>query len=198
MSTLKIVMKQRMGTDELRNVFYVAGAFATTANSQAIGDYFRTAWVRAGNSIQAVLSTAWTMYGFDVKDVTDPLNPTVPFVFTSGDLVGLNGSSEPLPQQIAAMVSFKALTAPPNTSRKYLAGMTEGEHDANGWLASTKTRLGVWAQTFLDMPTDLDPGIALVVSRFNLNVLVGSNILDSYIVSDYARTQRRRTPGRGS
>lgn len=197
MATLRVVLKQRIIGNEVRNVFYVAGAYAEIANAQTIADYFRTSFALGGADMAAGASDAWELYGVDIKDVTDPANPVVPFNFTAGVLAGTNVGSDALPIQNCVLVSFKATTAPPNRSLKYLAGFVENSHTNDGWSSGTINRVGLWAQYLLDMPTNLDPGIALVVSRINANILVGSNILDTYSISPYARTQRRRTPGRG-
>jgi hypothetical protein len=197
MSTLQVVLKQKALGNEIRNVYHVAGAFATIANGQAIVNYFRTSFGQAPNNVVSALSDEWSMYEATIKDVTDPENPTIPFEFTNGVLTGGNGSADILPLQTAMLVQYKALTAPPNRSRKYLAGWTESAHGNDGWETLTKERAQGQADFLLAMPANLDSGIALVVSRFNDGILIGSNILESATVIDYARTQRRRTPGRG-
>jgi len=198
MSTLRAVVKQRVGSDELRNVFYVAGGYAIMDNIQAIADYFRAAWVEGGSNEKMVnqMSSGWELYGMDFKDVTDEENPVVPVNFTAGALGG-SDASERLPLQTCLLVTFQSLTAPPNRSRKYLGGFTEPTHNSSGWVLSTKNAVDNWAGYLLNMATGLDTGIALVVSRINAGVLIGSNILDSHVYVPYARTQRRRTPGRG-
>jgi len=198
MSTLRIAVKQQVGSDQVRNVFHVAGAFATIANAQDIVDYIAGSWafVDAAASMLSHMAVGWSLYGADVKDVADPANPTIPFGLTLGTRVGTN-AGERLPLQNAALLTFKALTAKPNASRKYLAGWTEGAHDTDGWSDPVLASLAQWGDRLLDMETSLDAGAALVVTRYNEGVLVGSNILDHYVIGSYARTQRRRTPGRG-
>lgn len=76
--------------------------------------------------------------------------------------------------------------------------MVEDIHDGQtGWTGSAVTAALDWGNYLLDIATNLDPGITMTVTRINAGVLVGSNILDSVTVTPYARTQRRRTPGRG-
>lgn len=197
MSTLRVVSKFSVNNEQQRNVFYVAGAFAVVGNGQAIADYFRDAYSQPPTFLRNEMRDTWSFDGVEIKDVTDPANPVIPFGFTSGPLVGTQTNDSLLPLQNACLVSFKATTAPPNRSRKYLGGFTEASHQGDGWRQSTLDAVGGWATYMLGMQANLDPGIALVVARINNNVLVGSNILDTFTVTTYARTQRRRTPGRG-
>lgn len=197
MGTLRVVLNQSIGTNQIRNVYYVAGAYAEIANAQSIVDYFRDGYVQV-NSLNGVLMPTWSLDDATVKDVADPANPTIPYQFTSGSVVG-TANGEELPNQTAMLLQFKATTAPPNRKRVYLGGFGEIHHDASGWVSSAITGATTYAQWLLDIDTNLDPGIDLTVTRIDkvTGVLVGSNILDSFKISAYARTQRRRTPGRG-
>jgi len=199
MSTLRITLKQTVSSDQLRNVYYVAGAYAIQANAQAIVDYFRLSYNQGGSSEKLVdrMSTGWQLYGADVKDVSDPDNPVIPYVFTLGVMNGLD-SGERLPLQNCMLVQFEAVAAPPNRSRKYLGAWTEAAHQSSGWTSGAVTAASNYCNYLLDMETNLDTGVALVVARFNAGVYVGSNLLTQYQISPYARTQRRRTPGRGA
>lgn len=198
MSTLRIAMKMSVGTNELRNIFWVAGAYAIIDNAQDIVDYIAGAWTTGstGNHLTDRLSSGFSLYGADVKDVADVENPTIPYAITGGSIAGA-ASGDLLPLQTCLLITFKALTARPNQSRKYLGGFCEPSHDGAGWTTDVKTIVANWADYLLAMPTGLDTGAALVVSRLNAGVLVGSNLLDHYTITSYARTQRRRTPGRG-
>lgn len=197
MATLQVTLFSRILGNEQRNVYHFAGGYAIVDNIQEIVDYLFLGY-EDEDGLGPTMSDEWELYAASVKDVTDPENPTIPVIPTEGPIAGGN-AADPLPLMNAALLQFTALVAPPNRSRKYLGGFTEGSHGPGGWGNTTLERIGFWADWCLDISTAVDAGIALVVSRINpsTGVLVGSNILESYSITPYARTQRRRTPGRG-
>lgn len=199
MATLRVALKQSVINQEIRNVLWFAGGFATHANAQAIIDYVRAAYLDGTLKLADHLVDNWSLYGADVKDVTDPANPTIPYTFTAGPLAGGDTGNQLLPLMNCMLLQFTAPTAKPNRKRVYIAGWGDARHADNGWGTNALTAASNWANYLLDIPNALDPGVTLTVTRISRpgGVLVGSNILDGFSISPYARTQRRRTPGRG-
>lgn len=196
MTTLRIVAKMTLAGQEVRNVFYVAGGDATHENAQDIVDAI--AGVYEDNWMPAA-TTNLGLYGFDVKELDDPENPTIEYLPTGGAIAG-EVTGDLAPTQIAALVSFKSVTAPPNRKRTYLPGLAEGAFDADALLNNTvRAAMVSWADAMLDLATTTSLAIAFVIARIEptTQVLVGSNILTQYLLSIVPATQRRRRIGRG-
>jgi len=197
MATLAVVMKGLVFGQQVRNIFYFAGADAVQANAQEIGDALRGAWV---NNLNLALTNQFTLSGFDAKELDVVSNPWIEYTFTAGSWTAGSGNAA-LPTQIAALVTFIAFTARPNRKRSYLAGMLEENTGTNNlWTSGTVTVLGGWAQEVMDVPTTTTLAIAHVIARVDkvTGVLVGSNILDTFRITDIPATQRRRRIGVGA
>lgn len=196
MSTLLLTLKWRMFAQEFRNVFYFAGDDAVQGNAQDLGDFMRA---RIAARIGSTLVNDIVLYGFDVKDLADPGNPTIEYTFTSGTLTGTS-TNDPLPSQVAALVTFIALAAKPNRKRFYIPGFSEGNIGPDGrWTPGTLNVMGLLADDINIVGTTLSLAIAHVISRINrpTGVLVGSNILETKRLSEVPATQRRRRIGVG-
>lgn len=196
MTTLRIVAKMTLVGQEVRNVFYVSGGDATHANAQDICDAIAAAYE---DEWMPVAINQLSLYGFDVKELDDPANPTIEYLPTGG-AVGGGVTGDVAPTQIAALISFKSVTAPPNRKRTYLPGLAEGAFDGNGMLNGTvRAAMISWADAMLALDTTTSLAIAFVISRIEpvTQTLVGSNILTQYLLSFVPATQRRRRIGRG-
>lgn len=194
MGHLLVVAKQLLVNQECRNTFWIGGNDAVMANAQAIIDALAAAWE---DNLQAEFVDDWSLYAFDVYDKTIPSVPGIEYIPTGGGLTGAT-SNQPLPAQIAGLVTFKAQVTPPNTNRKYLCGFQVG-HMAAGILNSTiVTKMEAWAADVLDIPTTTSLAITLEVVALNPDGTVnGSNPLEYALVRSNPATQRRRRIGVG-
>lgn len=195
MPTLKILMKQRVQNQEVRNVFHVAGGDATQANAQDFIDYFRSLWA---TNFTSLLHTSWNLYGASAKELDIVSNPTIDYTLTAGTLTGTNNSNL-LPTQVAKLVTWISFTARPNRGRTYLAGFCEDVNDSDGQLVAggILTACANWANGMIAVDS-VHSGAALTITRVASNgTLVGSNIIESFRNIGNPAIQRRRRIGVG-
>jgi hypothetical protein len=195
MATLRIILKQRLLSQEIRTVLHYAGGDAVHANVPDIIDYVRSVYA---TNLQSVLVNDWELYGASAKELDIVTNPTIDYTFSAGSLTG-SDSSEPAPTQMALLVRWIALTARPNRGRTYLAGFPSGYFDSNGlWSSTLRSAANAWAADMLDI-TSVLTGLAQTITRVSktTGALVGSNIVESYAIIANPSTQRRRRIGVG-
>lgn len=195
MATLRVVMKQRLFNEEVRNTFHVVGGDATQTNAQGIIDYFRSMW---DTHLKTALTVNWNLYAASAKELDVVSNPTIDYALTAGQLNGTNINNQ-MPNQTALLVSWLALTARPNRGRTYLAGLTEDVNGSSGqWTGTATTAALAWANGMLAVSTPY-PGLGMAVTRVSKpsGVLVGSNLIDSARIAAVPATMRSRRIGTG-
>lgn len=196
MATLRVILKQRLLEQEIRNTFHYGGGDATQTNAQGIGDYIRSLYA---THLAGYLSTSWRLHGFSCKELDIVSNPTIDYTFTAGVLDG-TAADDPMPTQVCKLVSWLAYTARPNRGRTYLGGFCE-----TGLTGGKFTQVGLlngvdsWATDMLNI-TATYPGAAMVIARTSkpAGILVGSNLIDTYRNPGNPAIQRRRRVGQGS
>ena len=194
MGHLLVVPKQRLLGQECRNTFWFGGGDAVMANAQAICDALYDAW---GDNLQSSLVNDWSLYAFDVYDKTIPGVPGIEFVPTAGILQG-SSANDPVATQIAMLVTFKAQVAPPNTNRKYLAGMNSATMSQSLFNTSPLGFAEAWAADIIDIGTTLTLGIVMEVVTLNADgTVAGGNPLEYALARQVPATQRRRRVGIG-
>lgn len=196
--TLRIVAKQRYLNQECRNVFYVGGQDATDyTNAQAIVDYFTSTW---DTNMAGGLMDSWTLYEFDVQQVTTANQPVLQYQPTGGAIVGDNTSADELPTQIASLLSFRCPTARPNRSRKYLTGFPETSMTQGLWIASHVALVEAFATDLLDIGAGTSLDLDLVVVRLSSTapyIVSLQNTLTNFVVPNIPVVQRSRRIGSG-
>lgn len=139
------------------------------------------------------------MYGYDVRRVDIGNQPTIEFNATAGDWVG-DSAVDPLPPQICGLVTWKALTAFPRTTRSFLFPFTENASSNLGKPESaTVTRMedfGLDIRT-LAITGQTDAIKVAVEYGGTPRAVVDSNAVTSVTVSNEFKTQRRRGYGVG-
>lgn len=181
---------------EIRNVFYyrVVGT-PDPANFQAYVDALDTAWKGA---MQSGHVGAYNQYGYDIKDAEIPGQPTAFIVPTAGAWSG-TASGEPVPAQIAGLVSFRSSTPPPNKGRKYLAGLGENALVNGRWGPTLLGFLEDWGNAVIEIDAGLgtDPDLAAVELTGSPPIVTSSNEFTFSSATDNPATQRRRRLGLG-
>lgn len=195
MAEYMLTAKQVWQNQEMRNVFYYATQDETTAGLQAIVDGLRAAWA---TNLQSVMHQNWSLYAFDVRKVDVAGQPTVQYSMTSGVLLG-GAAGDPLPAQIALLVSFTALTSKPNKARTYLAGLTETSLGSGLWTSGAITGAQNWADATFDPTSGTITGVARLTVEWaaDHSYVLGGNILTARQVGNIPATQRRRRIGVG-
>lgn len=195
MATLRVTMKQRLGSEEVRNTFHLVGGDATQTNAQGIIDFFASMW---STHLATTMSVNWLLYAASAKELDIVSNPTIDYTLTAGAFGGSN-TADQLPNQLALLVGWLALTARPNRGRTYLAGFTEQVMGPSGLWTGTATAAGqAWADGMLTVSTPY-PGLGMAVTRVSKpsGVLVGSNLINSARISNIPATMRSRRVGTG-
>jgi len=184
---------------QIRNTFYYTTDVGepTDAEWQTIADEIRTDF-DAG--MDAVLSDEISLYGIDRRRVDSAGLLTFSETFTLGAIAGAS-ASDPLPTQVAMLVSNKGTTVKPNRARSYLAGW----HDASTVDSIFAGGALSAAETFIDLQSDLNTGgvnpLSRVAAEWNLGhtFVVDTNPLGgaASVGSAIPATQRRRRIGVG-
>ncbi len=195
MGTLRVILKQVLLGQQVRTVLHYAGGDAVQTNAQGIGDYIRSMY---STHLATSLCNVWEMYGFSAKELDITTNPTIEYGFSAGALTGTVGTN-PAPAQMALLVRWIALTAPPNRGRTYIGGLPSAGFDATGqWGTGPRAATVSWATGMLAINAAFT-GLTQTITRVSktTGVLVGSNIVDTFLTIGNPATQRRRRQGVG-
>lgn len=173
-----------------------------------VGNPSPAEWVDIADEIRADynswpisdLCDQWSFYAIDYREVSTAGLLSFEVVPTAGSIAGGN-INDPVPTQIALLVSVKGLTTKPNRARSYLCGFQEN-HIVLGLFGS-----GVRgnAETFIDLQSVLNSGgtnpmlrSAVQWNSSHTQVIVDNDISTSAsIASIVPATQRRRRIGVG-
>lgn len=126
MAIIELVAKQRIGVEEVRNVFHIQTVVPGDNQETAAGEQLRTYWAAMAD----FLHPSWSLYGFSYRNIEIAGAQSIDVDYAA-PVVGSN-IGELLPAQVAGLVSFKTGTTPPNQGRKYLAGFTEDNNAVGG------------------------------------------------------------------
>lgn len=194
-----VTLKYTLLNQEMRNTFYYETTVGEPSNSewQDIADEIRTDWV---TELQAQMVNDISLYGIDRRRVDIAGLNTFPESFTSGAAFGTE-ATDPLPTQIAMLVSVKGSTTKPNRARTYLPGWHDTQCVA-GLFNSTPRGA---AEDFIDLMSALNSAgtnpLQRVSAQWNTShtaVVASNNIAGSAAVASVVpATQRRRRIGVG-
>jgi len=123
-----VTLKQRWQLQEVRNIYYydTQNGDPSSSDWQDSVDAVRSSY---GSTIVTYMSNDWEFYAMEYRRVDTPGLPTFEVFPTAGDLSG-GGGTDPLPAQIAMLVTVKTQATVPNKGRSYLAGFNEDSLDA--------------------------------------------------------------------
>jgi hypothetical protein len=183
---------------QLRNVHHYEfpDYVPTTAQLQALVDSFDT---DLKTRIQTYFSNKVDIDAYDIRRVDLGNLAAVEYQATAGSWTG-GASGEPLPTQIAGLVTFKAPTVFPRAARSYMFPFTEAHNSSAGIMATVlETALLGWGG---DILSHVIPGAANAVKVAveyggDPRAVTDSNVLESVSVTNVWATQRRRRRGVG-
>ena len=199
MSVYSFVVKgKHTSNDEFRNIHYYEFPFyvPTIVQVQEAVDAIDAAYK---THLRSRMGTGFTYYAFDVRRVDVGEQPTLEYTATSGSWAGLE-TSEEIPFQNSALVSFKALAAFPRNARTYVFGWTENSNVSGGLVGSgSVTALGQWGAAMLELNItgDLNADKQSVEFGGVPRAVVENNDVTEVIVGNVWATQRRRRRGVG-
>lgn len=197
MPTVQVVLKSRLFAQEVRYVHYYNHATGGVPEVEylcaTLAGVYQT-------NLQTNLVDNYSMYGAEWKNLSVAGLPTL-----EADITAWSGTSTvlPVPSQIAAVVGYKANTAPPNTARNYIAGIPSSFlTDAGVWTTAFVSVLEGLAEDTLEIPIGVgspERWIRQAVSLSPTTHLVTANNPVTIIrVTNVPGTQRRRRIGSGS
>lgn len=152
MGTYLVTHKYTLLLQEVRNTFYYVTTVGEPSNSewQDVADEIRADFVA---ELAAVTSDELSLYGIDRRRVDTAGLLSFSEVFTAGPIVG-SSAEDPLPTQVALLVSNKGTTTKPNRARSYLAGFHDLSVVQSLWTPGAKSA----AEDFVDVQSDLNSG----------------------------------------
>lgn len=199
MTVYQIVCKARFGTaTELRNIHHYEffGYTPDTAELQEAVDAIDTNYK---SNLQSDFVNDISFYGYDVRRVDVGDLPTVEFTATAGTWSGTN-VNDPLPTQVSALVTWKAPTTFPRTTRSYLFPMGEIANDSSGNIAAAQiTRNAAFGDDMrtLSITGQIDADKVAVQYGGTPRAVTAHNDVLSVVAAPIWATQRRRRPGVG-
>jgi hypothetical protein len=199
MGTYQVVHKYTLLGQEIRNVFYYVTSVGEPSDSewQDIADEIRADWVA---EMRSFVVDDYTIYGIDYRRVDIAGLLTFSKSFTAGSSSG-SDTADPLPTQIAMLVSNKGTTTKPNRARSYLAGFGDSDVSAGLFLANHMAA----AEAFIDLQSNLNSAgtnpLSRVSAQWNTGrtQVIATNDISgaSSVASQVPATQRRRRIGVG-
>lgn len=123
MAIFKLTVPQVLLSQRILNVFHIGTeASGTLVQAQETAE----AMIEHvyGEVLPLILCNEWSFPGaYSLTDVSSPGNPTIPF--SMAPAVGL-AVLDPLPTQVAGLVTWRSYTARPNRAHKFFSGLTTG------------------------------------------------------------------------
>lgn len=186
------------GVTEMRNIHHYEfpGYTPSTTEMQEAVDALDAVYK---TELKPAFPNELVMYGYDVRRVDIGDQPTVEYNATAGDWVG-DSAVDPLPPQICGLVTWKAVTAFPRTTRSYIFPFTENANSNQGKPESaTVTRMEDFGLDIRTLPiTGQSDAVKLAVKYGGTpRVVTDSNVVTNVTVSNSYKTQRRRGFGVG-
>lgn len=177
------------------NVFYLDSNLSVEELQEDVDDIVET----YRTHLAPVLSVSWSLNEVHARGAEIAGSPTFVYIPTLGPVNGADVTTVAA-NQVALLVSFSALTLPPNRVRKYIPGAVGQGIDFDGtWVAAVQTAAQAWGDAIVDIGTG-DPNTLFPLSaRLDENgLVVDSNEMDVAVVREVPATQRRRRIGVGS
>lgn len=191
---IEVILNGRFqATDEMVNVFQ-AEMVTVPLGTAAETITWVSEWTIAG--MTALVSQVSVLYTIPTIDVFNLTQQTFLGQFTT--TLGGADAGEALPPQVTALVMARTTTLRVE-GRKYLPVFGEAQQVAGRWTAGAQAAMtafgAVWVDPFIDTAGTIGQGV--IVTKLGGVMTASHNILATRIIID-ARTQRRRTVGRGS
>lgn len=199
MTVYMVTHKCVLLSQQVRNVYY----YETTVGNPSVAE-----WTDIVDEIRADyvsefgndLANDFQFHAIDYRIVDSPGLLSFEAVPTAG-IWGGGGTVDPLPTQIALLVSVKGTTTKPNRARTYLCGFMDDQVVDGLWTNAVR---GI-AEDFIDFQSVLNSGgtnpLQRVSAQWNSShtqVIVHNNIAGSAgLSSQVPATQRRRRIGVG-
>lgn len=189
--TTKMISQQQ----ECRNVWYFDLTAETTPVKQSVVDGLSNA---LKTRVQTGLSTLFNFYGVDVQRADTEGYPSEQFVPTGGNWSGTN-ATQALANQTAVLLSFMALSTPPNRVRKYIPGQVTGGMSGGIWSGAhiSSFDLVISDVIALDGLTDVTGPYSVRYSSADPATVLASNKVTQGVTRSIPATQRRRRVGVG-
>lgn len=198
MPTYQLVARQQWNGSQVRNVFYyTCSDVLGTTQLQDAADAMRTAfglWVATGE-----IDNGWSFDQLEARRVDQADLPSALVTPTAGALAG-DATPNPLPMQIALVVSLAAPTTKPRRARTYLAGVTVTGLAATGRFTTEMQDAAADFTEAMDTITVTGDTLLRVAALWSGSppAVTATNRLQSYVVRAIPATQRRRREGSGS
>lgn len=199
MSIYQIVVKAVANdNDELRNIHhYEFGAYVPDASQlQELVDGIDTAYK---SNLQSDYADAVDFYAYDARRVDVGNLPVIELLATAGGWSG-TATGDPLPSQCAAMVTWKAPTVFPRSTRSYMFPFAVASCNAIGRVqAAIVGHMVDFAADMIEHAVTgaTDPCKVAVKYGGTPRAVIEENDVVTNVVRNVYRTQRRRTPGVG-
>jgi hypothetical protein len=152
------------------------------------------------DNLQTPLSPNVSIHSYDVRRVDIGDQPTLTLTPAAGAWVG-GSTGEQLPEQLAALVTWRAFSTFPRTTRSYIFPFTEADNTGNGNLsAASLAFLEAFALDVMSILYEAGLSANKVAVEYGgtPRVVVASNAVTTREVSPHWATQRRRRLGVGS
>lgn len=200
MSIYQIVVKGKAyDSEELRNIHHYEffNYVPETSQLQELVDGIDTAYK---SNLQTAFHDEIDFYEYDVRRVDVGDQPTRTFTATAGTWSG-SSTADAIPSQVSAMVTFKALTAFPRSTRTYLFPFGANQLNSDGTVTSGAVNaMKDWADDMLEITITggLNADKQAVKYGGDPRAVTDSNDLSQRSVKNVYATQRRRKVGVGS
>lgn len=181
---------QRLLGQEVRTVAY----YDSIASIDVFGQAATDEWADAFDThLKASCANEWAYYGGLARNVESIGLPGFEFTPTGGAVVGTS-ANDPLPTQVAALVSYKANTTIPRNARDYLCGFTEGASSSTGQIsAALLSLLASFGAQVIEFSIGLDD-VPRQSVQWNeaRTAITDHNTVSQVRVTNVWATQRRR------
>lgn len=191
------ILQQQAGQVMMNVLYYDVGGPISVSGAVEVADDIRAKYL--SSTLAGALSVGWSYVGIELRRVDIADQPSITVPPTAGTLAG-TGSGDPLPTQIAALVSGTALTAFPRRVRTYIAGNTEGQLSNGLWAPAYETRCLNFVEAIdsIAITGDLLDRVAVTLGgAVGHPVVTDFNSVATYSFTRVPATQRRRRIGVG-
>ena len=200
MTIFQIVAKARdTEASEFRNIHHYS-FFNYTPDSTQLQEAVDALDAAYKTELQATYHDDIEFYAYDVRRVDIGNLPGIEYVPTAGTWFGTQGTDR-MPNQMAALVTFKTQTDYPRSTRNYMFPFGESANNALGRVtAATITQLTDWGEAILslDITGGLDADKTAVEYGGTPRAVTDFNDVNIVSTTNVWGTQRRRKPGVGS
>ena len=199
MGIYMMTVKQRLLLQECRNIFYyeTQNGEPDSADWQDNCDALRSS---LSGQLAIHMANAWSFYSIEYRRVDLVGLPSFEVFPTAGALVG-GGGTDPLPTQVAMLVTVKAATQTPNKGRTYLPGFNEDSLDVGLFGTLELSQAAVHIEQISAMNAGGPAGLHRVAAQWNSThtqvIATNDLFLLSAVANPIPATQRRRRIGVG-